>query len=132
LKINEGFVGYQIPFFAWALGIFVASSIPGEDFPNWSIFSQDKLLHFIVFFGFALLLERALHHQLRWPSLSRRSHLVTFVVAVLYGSFDELHQFFVPGRNPDVFDLCADTAGAVVAVFVVWALTRRRSLPAKE
>lgn len=129
METSPSFVRYQLPLFAWALAIFTASSIPAADFPDSPIFSQDKLLHFIVFFGFAVLLERALHHQNRFPALASRSHLATLVTTVLYGAIDELHQYFVPGRSPDYRDLLADTVGAIAAVLMVWLLTRRRRLP---
>lgn len=47
------------------------------------------------------------------------------VFSALYGASDEYHQRFVPTREPDLKDLVADTAGAVLAV-VVWCLTARR------
>lgn len=127
-ETNRTFARYWLPFVLWALGIFTASSIPGAAFPDSPIFSHDKILHFIVFFGFAFLLERALHHQTRYPSLSRHSHLATLVAAILYASLDEFHQAFVPGRDPDVYDLMADTAGAIGAVILVWLLNRLRRL----
>jgi VanZ family protein len=48
------------------------------------------------------------------------------VITILYGAFDEIHQAFVPGRTPDKYDLLADSVGAVVAIVVVWFVTRRR------
>ncbi len=122
----RNFSSYQLPFFAWAVAIFIASSIPAAAFPDSPLFSQDKLLHFLVFFGFALLLERALHHQNRLPALARRSHLATLVITVLYGAFDEIHQSIVPGRSPDIKDLVADTVGALVAIGLLWLINRRR------
>jgi VanZ family protein len=124
--IRKDFSAYQLPFFAWAVAIFIGSSIPASAFPDSPLFSQDKLLHFLVFFGFALLLERALHHQVRLPGLARRSHLATVVITVFYGAFDEFHQFFVPGRTPDIKDLLADTAGALIAVTLLWLISKRR------
>jgi VanZ family protein len=132
VEIGKRFATYQIPFFVWGFGIFVASSIPAEYFPNSPILSHDKLLHVIIFFGFALLLERALHHQDRLPMLARRSHLATLVITVLYGAFDEVHQAFIPGRFPDKYDLLADTVGAVAAITVVWLLARRRRQAATQ
>ncbi len=45
---------------------------------------------------------------------------------MLYGVTDELHQLFVPLREPDPWDVAADTVGAAVAVLGMerW-LTRR-------
>lgn len=130
MEIKKGFVWYQLPLFVWAIAIFVASSIPGSDFPDSPIFSHDKILHFIAYFGLAVLLERALHHQDRFPTLARWSHLTTLVVTVLYGSSDEFHQLFVPGRDADIHDLLADCAGASVAVLLVWLMNLRRRSPA--
>ncbi len=124
--MNKVFVRYWLPFVLWALAIFGASSVPGADFPDSPIFAHDKILHFIVFFGFAFLLERALHHQNRFPFLARHSHLATLVAAIVYGSLDEFHQAFVPGRDPDVFDLMADTTGAIGAVILVWLVNKFR------
>ncbi len=127
--MKKGFAWFQLPLFLWALAIFVASSIPGADFPDSPIFSHDKILHFIVYFGFGYLLERALYNQNRFPMLARHSHLATLLIAVLYGASDEFHQFFVPGRTMDIFDLMADTTGAAVAIAVVWLLNRFRRSP---
>ncbi len=127
--MKKGFAWFQLPLFLWALAIFAASSIPGADFPDSPIFSHDKILHFIVYFGFGYLLERALYHQNRFPMLARHSHLATLLIAVLYGASDEFHQFFVPGRTMDIFDLMADTTGAAVAIAVVWLLNRFRRSP---
>ena len=45
-----------------------------------------------------------------------RSHVwrVVFIItgiSVLYGITDELHQYFVPGRDCSIFDLTADAIG---------------------
>ncbi len=50
----------------------------------------------------------------RWPALA-------FVVTVLYGVSDEVHQSFVEGRDASPLDVVADAVGAAAA----WALTAR-------
>ena len=52
--------------------------------------------------------------------------MLSVLLASLYGLSDELHQAGVPGREADVLDWVADTAGAILAVGAVWFLTRRR------
>jgi len=36
---------------------------------------------------------------------------LAFAIAFLYGVSDEIHQYFVPGRHPDVLDVVADASG---------------------
>jgi VanZ family protein len=46
------------------------------------------------------------------------------LLVIVYGASDEFHQYFVPGRQADVFDLMADSLGAVVLVAGVWVWER--------
>src|SRR5690554_1445660 len=48
----------------------------------------------------------------------RRRLVVAFVVAVLYGVTDEVHQAFVPGRQPDVLDVLTDAVGAAAGLWL--------------
>ena len=47
---------------------------------------------------------------------------LAWVLAVLYGVTDEIHQSFVPNRHPDLFDVLTDATGAAVALAAVWWL----------
>ncbi len=62
-----------------------------------------------------------------------RAVLLAVLASMLYGVTDELHQLFVPLREPDPWDVAADTVGAAVAVLGMdWWLTRRIAAPAGE
>jgi VanZ family protein len=50
---------------------------------------------------------------------------VALVIASLYGVSDEIHQAFVPTRQPDVLDWFIDTLGASAACGL-WALVGRK------
>ncbi len=45
-----------------------------------------------------------------------RVRLLAFGLAVLYAVTDEVHQSFVPGRTPSLWDVLIDGAGAALAV----------------
>src|SRR5690606_15800676 len=47
------------------------------------------------------------------------------LLAVLYGISDEIHQSFVPGRFPDLWDLVADSAGALLGAWLAPWLAQR-------
>ncbi len=59
---------------------------------------------------------------------SRRIILYAFVFSALYAISDEVHQFFVPGRNAQVFDVGFDLLGAVMALLLISNLVGRREV----
>lgn len=107
-----------LPAVAWAAGVWWLSSQsdpPGSnvlDLPH-----LDKVAHAGLFFVQTALLRLA----------GLRVVLALFVALGL-GVADELHQAAVPGRSPQLADLAADLAGAVLAVAAVrWLAPGRRS-----
>ncbi|RLB42280.1 MAG: hypothetical protein DRH12_06030 [Deltaproteobacteria bacterium] len=92
----------------WMALIFWLSSLP--DIPGPDLFSaQDKLGHFIVFGILGFFISRALGTH--GPALGWRGVMIVTLAVAAYGATDELHQMFVPGRNPSILDLLADTLG---------------------
>lgn len=100
---------------AAAAGIFwlsAQSHLPGGiDLPS----PLDKVVHATVFGLLALALDWALRASAPGLPLYKR-HLLVILAVSLYGSTDEWHQFFVPGRDCDVLDWAADTLGSVLAL----------------
>jgi VanZ family protein len=112
---ETGATGAFGPPVAWALLIFLASSIPAQAFPESGIFHFDKLIHMGVYGVLAWLLFRGLRLRMLTASHVLVGWLTLGICAV-YGASDELHQLFVPGRSCDVFDLLADVLGAGLAI----------------
>jgi VanZ family protein len=112
---------------AWALLIFVLSSIPGTAFPPAPLFPGiDKVAHAGIYAVLGALACVAV--RTTWTIRGPSSVLLASVLALSYGVTDELHQRFVPGRSPDVYDVAADGLGALVgAVAAAWAAARRRA-----
>lgn len=116
---------YQGPLLFWALALFVQSSIPASDLPEWELLTHDKLLHFVVYVIFASAVYRGIVHQDRFPLLARRSYAFTILIVALYAATDEFHQSFVPGRQSSVLDWVADCVGAIVFVAGHWMYRKR-------
>ncbi len=95
--------------------IFFASSLSNPPVPT----NSDKSLHWLAYLGLAVLVVRALA-----GGLPRRIGigvaLTAVVIAVAYGATDEVHQMFVPGRTADIFDLVADSFGAIAGTIICW------------
>ena len=88
---------------------------------------EDKLVHAGLYAGLAFLVSLGMHRRIPPPNPSVQ-FWAPVVFASLYGVSDEFHQYFVPGRTPDIGDLCADAAGAFLmqAVLCRWFYVRHR------
>jgi len=107
---------------AYMAGIFYLSSKKGSGL---SLPAPDYIMHALLYAGLGVCWRLALSTGLGLPR--RRAIFLVLVVATIYGVTDEWHQSFVPGRSPELSDLVADSAGAVVSQ-VCWevaALLRR-------
>lgn len=112
------FAWFWVPTIGYCVLIFVLSSVSmGVYIP--SPLGFDKVLHLIEYGILGFLLSRSLVYSR--PSFSNAS-LIAWVVILtaLYGLSDEVHQYFVPGRNESLWDVLADSSGAVLgALFYV-------------
>ena len=72
---------------------------------------QDVLGHFVAY----AMLGGLLYFALTGIGAARPA-LYALIVVVLYALSDEFHQSFVPGRNPDPFDVATDIIGAGVVL----------------
>lgn len=112
-----------VPAVAWAATLYWLSSRPASDAPPFWLLRYDKLTHAIAFgiLGALGYFAMRVGHRAGLP----RAAFVGWLAAAVYGALDEIHQSFVPTRNPDVYDWLADAIGAAVAVLLLWALEQR-------
>jgi len=88
--------------------------------------SFDKIVHGLLYGVEGFLLLRAI----RWPGRPGftllRALAVTGALAV-FGTADETHQAFIPGRSMEGLDATMDTAGAALGTLMAgWVGGRRR------
>lgn len=108
------FLRYQFPVLFWTVAIFIVSSIPSLATPDLGFNLQDKVYHFIEFGIFGFLVIRALHFS-EITNLRKHYVILAVLISICYSAFDELHQWFVPGRFTDFGDFVADVLGALFA-----------------
>ena len=114
-------IDLRSPLFLWGpvvlmlLVIFAASSIPNLTRLPGNI--SDKSGHSIGYAMLSGVILRALSggrlSGVTWPRC-----VAAIVLATLYGVTDEFHQWFVPGRSADPFDVLADFVGATIGVAI--------------
>jgi VanZ family protein len=73
----------------------------------------DKLQHLLAFAVLAGAAGLWISRE-KWKSRGRFLLLIIAAIGSVYGIVDEVHQFFVPGRDCNVWDWIADTLGALI------------------
>ena len=115
-----------LPLVIYWIILFVATSIPIAVVPQ--IFNaQDKFEHLAAYFILSVLFYFTLHFQLRNKFLNKNAVIATVAVIALYGAFDEIHQYFIPGRFCDALDWSADLAGGIIGVISVNRFLKKAS-----
>lgn len=108
----------------WMGTIYLLSSQPSAQL-DLGFSGQDKLFHAGAYALLAMLILGAL--PLRPDGYRPGQALLAAALAALYGLTDEWHQFHVPGRSMDGWDMVADAAGALIGALVLRWLTCRRA-----
>jgi len=85
---------------------------------RWMHIGIRKLAHITEFGVFSIAVFRGVRAERRGWNIQWA--LITLLIAVTYAGLDEWHQSFVPLREPRVRDVLIDTAGALLAQFLVW------------
>ena len=96
-------------------------------FLAWFHFLVRKAGHLSEYAILATLAARAFRHsshqfiKLHWFKFS-------VLLAVVYALGDEFHQSFVPSRTASLYDSMIDSAGALIALSIIWFRHRRPQL----
>jgi len=86
------------------------------------IHGTDKIIHAFAYFILAILL----FFSFLKSGLRKYLLLISVLFAVVYGVSDELHQYYVLGRDASLGDIIADSFGALLGSFLAARLSCRR------
>ena len=115
LRLKQ-FILYWMPLFIFCGFIFIQSSYPSPEYVITFALS-DKLMHVLAYAIMGILFFRAYGTMPVKKNLSLLTGL-SIVSASLFGVSDEIHQYFVPGRSAELWDLIADVIGSISGVFL--------------
>ncbi len=108
---------YTLLLTLYCVGIFILSHHSSPPIPKTTLFAftgADKIAHAILYAGLAgclsIGLRRSNDHVRPWVQC-----FIPIIFAILYGLSDEIHQLFIPKREFDWWDICADGLGASAA-----------------
>jgi VanZ family protein len=101
----------------WTLFVAVLCLMNGSNLPHIRVNGVDKYVHFIFHFVFAFFWFMYLYKNNLKPRIAVQW---VFAGSLIFGILIELAQaFFTVSRNADVYDVLANTMGALVALSVI-------------
>jgi VanZ family protein len=107
---------------AWTVIIGVLTGLPGNSFPNmslWALLSFDSFAHAVVFAVFTFLWSVALCKQTAIPFLRRRGEWIAAMAGIGYGLFIEaLQATLYVGRSAEWTDMIADALGCMAGLLL--------------
>ncbi|ANI88694.1 hypothetical protein A9P82_04970 [Arachidicoccus ginsenosidimutans] len=127
MKPSFNFIRF-IPFLFWIILVYILLTLPGKDFGSVEVDipNLDKLVHMGLFggvvfwFGFAWInIDR---------TKTRRGTVIITIVACIYGIAMEYVQKYFTTRDFSYGDMVADSLGAIIAYFVIRAITKKYQL----
>lgn len=117
-----------LPIILYSIFIVYLSSLSAIPYIITNFEIKDKILHFIGFTGYGVLLFLPiffLNQNFNEPldinsiySNLKKSYIYTFIIAFIFAISDEIHQSYVPGRDADIWDLVADTMGIFFSLLI--------------
>lgn len=81
---------------------------------DWFVTPVRKGAHLLVYFVLGYLMIYTLKE---FRLVDKRTYIYAVILCMLYAVSDEVHQYFVPGRNAGVIDVVIDTVGAGLGVW---------------
>jgi hypothetical protein len=108
-----GFLLYWGPALILMGTIFALSATPSEEMIYFGLydFVIKKGAHMAGYGMLALAFLRGFRYE-------RKHFLWILLLVLIYAASDEIHQYFVPGRNASVIDVLIDLAGGILALIV--------------
>lgn len=107
--------GRFLPMLVVMAVIFYLSHQPGDTLSLPDIFGIDKVLHGLAYAGLATAALFAVYPHINGGNKNIFA-LVIILFCFFYGVSDELHQYFIPNRTASIWDITADTIGAILVV----------------
>ncbi len=106
-----------LPAIFWGVIIFWVISAPQTQLPDSELLRLpliDKVIHFILFFVFSVLLAYGLNKSTSNRITGKPLIIIILSIGLLYGAITELFQFAVlPDREGSVFDFIANAFGTI-------------------
>jgi hypothetical protein len=116
---------------SWTLLTITLLCLPGSAIPGAGIFTikdLDKIVHFILFGGIVLLWGLYVRKTYPYAERFKMISLAALFSIVLGIALEYVQLYFIPGRSFDLYDISADTAGAVIIFITLTSMGKKKPL----
>lgn len=113
---------------AWLFIVFMLSIFPSRYIPGIKIAFSDLAVHFVLYAVTGSMFF-IVFKMSRFSVLKTHPALMAILLAALYGLGMEVAQIFSPGRTFSLWDVAANTIGAIFAVSILAISTRKTKFP---
>ncbi|MFC2133613.1 VanZ family protein [Bacteroidota bacterium] len=113
----------HIPLLIYWIILFILTSIPTDALPS-PFGISDKLEHFAAYFVLSFLMTLTLYFREKNDWFSKHYLIAGVLISSFYGVFDEIHQFFIPGRYCEFYDFLANVLGTLTGSSLVFHLLK--------
>lgn len=92
-----------------------------------------QLAHFALYFALGVTVSLSVRSGFYiWNSTAKPilPYLIALIICIIYAAFDELHQYFVPGRSCRIIDVGIDSLGAFISIglhFIITLIHKKRT-----
>lgn len=96
------------------------------------VYSVRKLAHLTIFCILQLLVFWVIY--IKEKNIIKAT-IFSLIIVILYASFDEIHQYFIPGRSCQIKDVFIDTIGGCVGLtvsYIILCLNKCKSVLVKK
>jgi len=111
--MNNPFNNSKLPAILWGVLILSVSSIPKSNLPETTFHNLDKFIHAMEYLIFSILLIKYFSDK------RKKIFIKIFFVGSIMAVIDELHQYLIPGRTPDILDIAADLFGLIIILILL-------------
>jgi len=110
------------------------TTFPDDDTPDINIPHFDKVVHFVFYFGAAVLGTLFVRESMRDKPALVKTLVYVVSGAIIYGIIIEVLQYtLTDDRQGDIFDVLANSFGAVIGVLAMnWLFSRSKGLKWKN
>lgn len=109
----------HIPLIVYWIILFILTSVPTDALPS-PFGISDKIEHFAAYSVLSFLITFTLYFRENKDWIGRHYLLAGILISSFYGLFDEIHQFFIPGRYCEFYDFIANILGASTGSLMVY------------
>lgn len=113
----------HIPLVVYWIVLFILTSIPTDSLPN--LFGiSDKLEHLGAYLILSFILTLTIYLREKNDLINKYYLISGMLISIIYGVFDEIHQYFIPGRYCEFYDFIANVLGSIIGSLLVFYMLK--------